>query len=253
MPHIEPMSNLPYVRDQDADVPDDANIDGIPQHEIVLKDPANPRSVYNLVPEPIQKAIDNIQAKYPFMFSQSERQLRQKYHPTETMDVIRIAFWQEYFRVQDNHLPRMIIARIYAGVVHQSMFYQEVLKKPGSVAYMLCPPTSFALTMKAAMNRGLGNLCKMMTMNISDGKGKVDPKAAATFLKAFEIVMNRTEGAVIQKSENKMAVITKNFNEDEAKMKQELEMLRKKYEVVEAKPVSALDVSGEVIIDRSEE
>ncbi len=202
--------------------------DTLPKHEIVLADPENPRAVLNLVPPRIREAAAMAISSHPQLFDLDEKTLRDKVRPSDSVLRIRVAFWNEYFRVQDAELPKMDAAKIYAGVVHQQMFYGHILGKPGNVAWILCPPHNYMIAMEEILDRGMNNLAKIIGMPVTTD-GEVDVKKAKLFLEAFKTVQERVKGSVVQRqaiAQYRVPVEQGAGGEDARK---ELEALREKF------------------------
>lgn len=69
-----------------------------------------------------------------------------------------------------------------------------------SLAYIFCPLRNFEATMEECMDIGLSRLIEIMHLPIHDKNKKVDHKAAALVLKAYEMVELRVRGAHVQKN-----------------------------------------------------
>lgn len=212
--------------------------------DIIIAQNDNQRSVTNMVTERVREHILKTIHDYPQYFAGlGERDLRNLLKPNDTVCRIRIAFWQEYFRAQDIG-KSMQMSRVYAGVTDQDTFYGPILSKPQNVAWIITPPVKYMLAMDEALNRGLSNLTKIMEIDITDENGKVLPKNATIFLKAFELINERVNGAVIQKIEQKNLTLTAKVGQgkpaDMDALSAELKELREKSKLlpeIEAKPV----------------
>jgi len=214
--------------------------DTLPSHDVVLYDETNSRSVLNLVPEAIKSAALQALALKPDLFELDEDVLRKKVAPSDSVLRIRMAFWNEYFRVQDHGLKEMSAAKIYAGIVHHKMFYGKILSDPKAVAWILCIPTNYMIAMEELLDRGMRNLSRIMGMAVVDELGQVDVKRASIFLKTYEMVQERVRGSVVQKVAN--ANFTMPLPNGEADdMRKQLEELRAKREAL---PVD-IEVNGE--------
>lgn len=216
--------------------------DEVDSTDISINDVENPRSLINLVPDKVRDAILNVLANHPDYVGLSEYDLRDKLRPDDTVSRIRIAFWHEYYRAQDQH-KSMMMSRVYSGVTSYDTFYGRILSNPKNVAWLLMPPVKWTLAMEEALNRGMRNLTKLMEIRLVDELGNMIPKAAAVFLKAFELLNERVNGAVTQKIEQKNLTITRKLGDegppDMESLRAELDLLREKAKLpeIEAKKV----------------
>lgn len=216
------MSIKKEIAPLDQDDPD------APNRIVSINDEKNPRSVLNLMPPKMQDYIRKSLIEYPHYYEMDEFTLRTAAAPDDTTDALRISFWQEYFRAQSMFNKRMSIVRILSGVVTDAHFYTAIAPNSRKMAWILCPPSNYMLAMEAYLNKGMRNLSRIMGMDVLDKDGHIITKNAQIFLKAFEMLMDRTRGAVIQKLETKQAIIQKNINVDQKELRLELEALEEK-------------------------
>lgn len=166
------------------------------QHDVVIFDSSDERAVVNLVPNKIKEAIQKIVQDYPEYLEASEVNLYEMLKPTELDDRLRLSFWKEYNRAQDNNVG-MKMAYVYSPIMSMENFYHVVLKNPSRVAWMIKPPEEYMLSLEASLNHGKNNLDKIMKMNLFDEDGNIKKAEASIFIKAYELLDNRVKGAVI--------------------------------------------------------
>lgn len=201
------------------------------QHDLILLDETDERALINLVPRKVKDSILEIAQKHPEYLEASEVSLQEELKPSELDDRLRLLFWKEYNRAQDQGV-KMNMPNIYAPVMSRENFYTRVLVAPKRVAWMIKAPEEYMTSLEASLNHGKNNLDKIMKMNLFDGSGNIDIKKANTFLKAYELLDNRVKGSVIQKTAN--LHVHQKVNEQD--LRSELEQLREKQ--------ATLDIGG---------
>lgn len=198
------------------------------RHEVVLLDPLNERSLVNIVPDAVKDAIINIATNYPEFLDASEHELKRELQPDDADDGIRVSFWYEFVRAQDRG-TRMRIGEVFSHFISDRHFYQTYLPNPRKVAWMICRPANYMMSLEAALNNGKDVLTKIMKMNIFDDQGNIKTKEAGLFLKAYEMLDNRVRGSVIQRIEQKTLSAHLNLGGDDEEKLQRLKELEDKH------------------------
>lgn len=216
------------------------SVSDVDHTDIIISDQENPRALTNLVSEKFRDAIHKTLETCPQYFdNQSEHDLRLLLKPDDTVCRVRIAFWQEYFRAQDDG-KKMMMSRVYSGVTSHDSFYGPILARPQNIAWIITPPVKYMLAMEEALNRGLHNLTVIMGMNLLDENGEIKPKAASIFLKAFEMMQERVKGSVIQKNLHITGKVPAGTSApDMDALQDELETLRNKSKLLPATEIEA--------------
>lgn len=198
----------------------------------------NPRSVVNIVPQPVRLAIEAIPAKYR---GKTEHELRLMTKPSQTISNIRTGFWYEYNKAQETR-KNMRMSAVVGGVCSRDYFFDYVLKDPRAMAWIVTPPTSYEAALKTALEVGTDRLMEIMQLPLHDDNGKIQPQVANLVLKAFMLVDLRMKGSIVQKHEIKQETKNLNLNIDQsstaemikdadmAKVEERIQVLQRKQE-----------------------
>jgi hypothetical protein len=200
----------------------------------------NPRSVINLVSNKVAEACRNISPRW---LQLQDNELRKHANVQMTDDMIRQAFWAEYFDACDANRP-MRMAAVYGQIVSKQTFYEIYVDNPAKLAWILRPPKNYTYRMTSLLELGLTRLEDILNMDIT----KKDTKLIAEIVKVVALLDNRVKGAVQQRvkieTENKhlhahvkAAEIPKTYNEIE----KELKDLDKEIKQLAASRKSAID------------
>lgn len=189
------MSNLPEIPTQ-----------CLPATEISLLDPADERSVVNLVPTLVGTYIKEHSEKHPDFFGVDEHTLYKKLRddnkqPSPLDNRLRLKFWVEYDRVQGLGLKSMTMINVLAGICSKELFYNNYLKRVEKIAWLLCPPTGYMAKAEEALEFGLEQLRDILELPHSSF-GKADVKLGELKAKIVAMLDNRVKGAVVQKNMN---------------------------------------------------
>lgn len=217
-----------------------AKSDKIVAHAVSLFEKEEPRALINLVPAVVAEAFEAGYNKRPDLFGMDERILRKKLAehnrpPSVTENRLRMAFWQEYERAQALNLPAMQIANVVSGVCSKKFFYDQYLKQPENVAWILCIPAAYEITIQETLQFGLEKLRDMLELPFVDSTGRPNVKLMELQAKIVELVHIRAKGAVVQRNLNINAstqemkkVIESDNMEDLNKRLKELERIEQK-------------------------
>lgn len=205
--------------------------DGTPNHELILFDESNPRSVINMVPPRVREEMLRILAMFPHYFTETETELYDILKPTDLDDRLRVAFWHEYDRAQDRGV-KMQMKNVFSLFCSDMTFYKRILISAARFAWIINRPSDYAMSLEASLNHGKNTLDKIIKMSVLGADGKIDKVAANIFLKAYELLDNRVKGGPLQRIEQKtktMHIKTTDTNPD--LVERELQELEAKYKV----------------------
>lgn len=177
---------------------------------ISIMEPGNPRSVFNIVSDSLKEAMKQIPAHY---YGHGENYLRKMLKPNETVCRVRLNFWHEYQRAQEN-FTKMYNTNIARGVCSKEYLERYIFKDPKALGWILCPPASYQASMQESLNIGLMRLRQILSLPIKNREGKVDHKAADLILKAFALVDLRMKGSIVQRHEIKSETKSLNIHMD---------------------------------------
>lgn len=162
---------------------------------VTIFDKTEPRSVYNLVSEDMQRAIENV---HPDLFTWSEKAL-ERHAKLEVRDYqLRIAFWREYNIAQDKMRPIISIHAVCHGVCSKRYFYDKVLTDFKKLAWVLYPPADYTVAMQELLDLSTREMRKVLAMPIKTKKGGVDHALIREKIKLHLALENRVKGAVVK-------------------------------------------------------
>ncbi len=193
--------------------------------DIYSKD--NPRSIYNLVPETFQRAMDEIPREWIVM---PERQLRLRVRPDLQTSNLRARFWQEYERAQFSGYHRMRIKNVTDGIIDTHNFIHRVLSDAEKVAWILCPPTNWLATMNTILNDSAQILYNVLhAPNLFDDDGNLNIQVFPQVMKVIQAANLIVYGAPVIRTESKnlhVSVATEKVPQTLAEVEAELKKLR---------------------------
>lgn len=160
-----------------------------------------PNSVYNKVPHSIQYFLKTAPANLFESDLKELVKLTANGHWSDLDFKLRASFWSEYEASCSN--SRMIkLTNVYRGICSQTM-WMKISSDKVRMAYILRPFTEDKITYKELGELGNDKLKELLTMDYRNDEGGIDAKLAAIVLKATEMALNRSKGAVLQVIHNK--------------------------------------------------
>lgn len=167
------------------------------RHEETEVDTNGHKSVLSMVPTAVRNAIIYAQQVHPEWCDKSEQELVSLIQPNDMADRLRVSFWREYARVSQETSP-MNMTNVYGRLVAKNTFYL-FLKIPANVIWMMTPTVDIMLSNAASLQYGKDHIGKIVKEGPFDKFGNLDSKKAMVFLRAYQILMDRVLGAVIQR------------------------------------------------------
>ena len=118
---------------------------------LCFNDPDNARALSNLLPEAMVMQIrSTLASENARLFELTERGLltelrRRDKKPDAVMHQLRLRFWLEFERVQDedDRAYEMNMDYVLGRTVPKEKFYRFIITDPIWLAYILCPPAKF--------------------------------------------------------------------------------------------------------------
>lgn len=206
--------------------------------EFSVDDVSNPRSVVSLTSEipTLQKALKELLFMDPQLMELDEHELQQKARPSLTLSRLRMAFWNEYEKANQQN-RKMHLSKIIAGVCTETVFKKKVLNDHVRLAYILVPPKDYVITTKEALDRGLDSLRAIVGAKVVDDDGNLIPKSADIVLKAVALLDMRVKGAVVQRIDQRSlnVNVNKDVTPDHSHMPQTVEDLDRQLEAIKQK------------------
>jgi hypothetical protein len=184
---------------------------------VSILDRENRFSLINLVPENFQKILEGIPKEY---FSYSETRLREMVNPDDTLNRLKLRFWDEWqiSLLAGVKCTKISIASVYYGICTEEYFYENVLNIPLSTVWIVVPPSDFIVTMRDVLNQGLDRLKEIINLPLvteepilyrgecvlgDDGKPiikKVIQRAVISEIRQLvSLLSDRVHGAVVQR------------------------------------------------------
>lgn len=217
-----------------------ADIEQVNALEFSVDDTSNPRSVVSLTSEipTLQKAMHDLIFMDPHLLEMDEHELKEKVKPSFTLSRIRMSFWNEYEKANQQN-RKMHLAKIIAGICTETVFKKKLLSDHARLAYVLVPPKDYVITTKEALDAGLDNLRKIVTANVVDDEGNLIAKSADVVLKAIALLDMRVKGAVVQRIDQRSlnVNVNKDVTPQDSRPPQTLEELERQLEAVKHKLV----------------
>ena len=154
------------------------------------------RSMINLVPKDIRAKILDIPEEKLVI---TERKLRAKVNPTETVELLRFSFWREYAEVQDNHLQGMRIGNIVFGICSRQYFYRDILENENALLWIIKPPLQYNVLLDQLLWQGFERLKEILDLPIVQD-GKINNQTVMRITQVFEKLDNRRNGGLRNRS-----------------------------------------------------
>lgn len=185
-----------------------AHIDRVRESEpVVLFDREDPRALMNLLPKQVVKAVEDalFDDKNKELFGMDELTLYKYIKQDETMSItptdnrLRLKFWMEYDYCQAFHTKGIDWKRVIAGICTYENFFRNFLKKPHKVAWLLCPPTGYAVKVNESLEFGIDQLRDILEIPHTVG-GKTDHKLGELKSKIVALLHVWQKGAPVQRA-----------------------------------------------------
>lgn len=166
-------------------------------HEIIFWEEGNPHCVVNKLTEELRAKAMNLP---PHLLAQHESELEKyiKDVGTQTIEQIRLSFWDEYTLACDNG-TKMRMKAVYARVCSREYFYKAIINDSEAFAYILHPPKDYMLKMRGLLELAQRRLEEILKLPIVNKKGVADTRLIGEIVKIAVLVDNRVKGAVVQK------------------------------------------------------
>lgn len=180
----------------------------------------DPRQFVHLMPHAMRLCVDRLDAKY-FELSEEELKLEcfGEEEPTATAQRLRIAFWDEYDRVQRLNEPVIQMRNVVKGICQLPHFVNRFMANPNYLAWMLHAPSDYTNSLKEIHQLSIRVLRKIMLMNPEMPNGLPNVKLIEAQNKIFQHVDMRIKGAIIQRIDQRNLNVNVNTEADETNAK----------------------------------
>jgi hypothetical protein len=185
-------------------------------------DKSNPRALFNLLPKYIQDRMEEIPEVF---FESTEEEIRQQLFggnsPDQTLNRLRVSFWEEYDRVQRYKEPKLDIAKVVEGVCLPRYFMTKILPIDAKLVWLLHAPTDYQINLREMHELSLRQMRNVMALPIVDpATGKINTKLIEVQNKIFTHVDMRIKGAIIQRIDQRNLNVNLEGEAAEAKAKE---------------------------------
>lgn len=167
----------------------------------------DPRNLVNLVPPDVSDALKRLVKYRPALFFMEEAKFKKQVKPDALISRLRISFWDEYCRAQDNN-AMINISAVIRNVCSKDYFYEVVLRNEAKLAWLIYPPKDYMMAMREMLDLGLDEWREILALPIQNKRGKVDYKLLSSKLKIVQLLDMRVKGAIVQR----LQVSQKNLN-----------------------------------------
>lgn len=164
---------------------------------VTIFDKTEPRSVYNLVSNEVQEAMDRV---HPDVWGYSFKLLEKRARATDTLAQLRVNFWHQYNITQDLFKPKILMANVTRGICSKQYLYM-LLKDQYAVAYLFYPTTDYIAAMLEMQDLALREMRKILKMPNAGNKG-ANMAVIKEKIKIFALLENRLRGSVPRRLEH---------------------------------------------------
>lgn len=208
-----------------------------------LFDREDPRSLYNLLPEPILRRVTAVPTD---LLLKTDEELAEMM-PHGRFNVLdyrlRQTFWKEYERAAANLVP-MNMHNVVAGVVNRSYFTARYMNDAVRVAFMLTPPTDYRVALEETLTTLVDKLRQVADLPVHGEDGKPLYKNIDLILKAFPHVDNRVKGGVTQRLETKSLTVSVQAEQSAPESVDEIDLKLKELEQKVTAGPKASEIKG---------
>lgn len=157
-------------------------------------------SLVDLVPRVVAEAIEKLPDNY---VNRPERDLKKLLRPPHLASRLRVQFWLEYHRALSGVHKHMKMENVFAGCCPKQMFYEWVLKDKKQVAWMICPPSDYMVSIKTSLAYATEEIQEILEKRIPFKMTQADVRLAELKVKIWQLLDERVNGAIVQKLEAK--------------------------------------------------
>lgn len=158
----------------------------------------------SLLPEGPRTIIENTMKDRTALFGIDEHTLMQtlrkiKAVPNPTDHRLRLAFWNEY-NLACEEGRQINPPSLYSGVCSSQVYYDNYLRSPERVAWLLCPPAKYEKILDESLAYGLEQLREILALPLMDEKGKINVSLASLKARIWTQLDERKHGTAVQRS-----------------------------------------------------
>lgn len=188
---MKPSKNKKYVKD--LTIPQTIEQLDVIRKDIVFYEDGNPFCVVNLLPDKVKAYAMRVS---PRLLGMNTDELRATTQPNQMDEMLRLAFWDEFFIASDA-CRKMRMDAIYPKVCTREHFYRHIISNEHRLAFILRPPDEYMLKMRSLLELGLRKFEEILRLPINPQNP--DTKLIATMIQVVSLIDNRVRGAVPQR------------------------------------------------------
>lgn len=138
----------------------------------------------------LMRAVAELPEEYHL---KDERELAHLFRQTPLDYAMKKQLWTKFYETEKTGVMRLKMVDIYGGVCTDQYFYNELIRNPARVAWLITPPVDTSAIIEEAYHFAFSKVRDgILNMPITE-------KSAPTILKAFQMLADRHLGPVIQK------------------------------------------------------
>lgn len=165
----------------------------------------SPLSLYNMAPPHLKKAMEGVP---DHLYLLSEEQLEEKLAENKRFKAVpqllyylRNRLWDRYSQAIANRQKTLPVADICSGICTEAYFTRVICRNPVMAAWLMIRPTEFEESSREALDLGMKQIRKILTLPLWDEAGKPDMKVARLQLAVFKQLALLRFGAPVQRHE----------------------------------------------------
>ena len=183
--------------------------------EITIWEEGNPLCLVNLLPKVVAEYVKKLT---PEICALSEHEHRLMYQNSEVDELLRIAFWDEFFQTCDDMATgadrvKMRMDAIYPRICSKETFYNAAIHKPERLAFIIKPPKGYMLTNRNLLEMGYNKFREILKLPLIDAEtGKANTPLIGQVIKMVVLLENRVRGSVAHQLNIQSQSVVANVN-----------------------------------------
>lgn len=172
-----------------------------PKPETPDIDRSNPRNLINLLPKYMADLVDRLPEElWSLTDEELELDIFNGNSPNQTVNSLKISFWEEYDKCQRENRKKMDIDAIITRISTITFFRDRFISNPKQLAWLIRPTPLYSMTVKDTLRLAAIRLRELVSAPaVSPVTGRYDTKLAELQLKIYQTLDMRENGAVIQR------------------------------------------------------
>ena len=141
--------------------------------------------------------FEEVQNIPPDLMLKDETELGKLFKPTPMHYAMKKQLWENFYECEKVGVYKLKATDIYAGICSNPYFYQELIKNPARVAWLVTPPIDTSSLIEEAFRYAFQRVRDdILSMPVTE-------KTAPILLKAFQYFADRHLGPMIHRIESK--------------------------------------------------